>query len=137
VYMLLTSFLLGTWSRLDLARDRKGKVRLTQTWYCCFIPLSPTPIRVYTYEGVATGTDHEAGCWEGWGFFNRLPFLLIAGLLWWYYAIRRDVFYVALTKDHGFPERMIYRGWDDDRMREIAATLRDVAEMPWEQGANL
>jgi Double zinc ribbon len=136
-YTLLVSFLLGTWDRLDLTRDRKGKVQLTQTWYICFIPRAPDHIKIYSYEGISTGTDWEAGCWEWFVFWNLFFSGVVPGLLWWYFVIHQDVFFVALTKDHGFPDRKIYRGRDDDRMREIAGTIRDVADMRWEQGTNL
>jgi hypothetical protein len=129
----LLAFLLGTYARLELKRNERGQVKLTKTWRACFIHMTPEVIPLREYEGVSTGVDAEAGCWE-WGIAAILFFGcgVIPGILWWYYTIHRDTYFVALTRDHGFPERMLYRGGNDGQMRDIAETLRDVAELPYD-----
>jgi hypothetical protein len=44
-------------------------------------------------------------------------------VVWWYLAIYRDVFFVALTRDHGFPATSVYRGGSEEQMRDIADAL--------------
>jgi hypothetical protein len=129
----ILAFLLGTYDRLELARNERGQVRLTKTWRICFLRRPATVIRLREYESVSTGVEAESGCWE-WLIFAFL-FLgcgVIPGILWWYYAIHKVTHFVALTKHHGFPELMLYRGWSGEHMRDIAETLRDVAELPYD-----
>ena len=45
-------------------------------------------------------------------------------------AVRSDQAFVALTKDYGFPDTMLYRGWNEALMRDIAKTVRDVGGLP-------
>jgi hypothetical protein len=128
----ILAFVVGTWDRLELRRNERGQVRLTKTWRICFLPRAAGVIPLREYEGVATGVDAEAGCWEWLIFVIMMGFGLIPGLLWWFYAIHKDTHFVALTRDHGFPELMLYRGWSEDHMRDIAESLRDVAELPYD-----
>lgn len=73
----LSSFLLGTYCRLDLVRERNGRVTLTKNWRACFVPLKPQPVDVRSYGELSTGQAAEAGCWE-WAVF---PGLLFSGLV--------------------------------------------------------
>ena len=61
----------------------------------------------------------------------RLIILLIMGvvlgILWWYFVIRPDSFFVALTRDHGYPERTLYWGWDERPALDMENTIRAVA----------
>src|SRR5262249_30050103 len=50
----MAAFLIGTFDRVDLARNRRGKVTLTRTWRACFIPQATQSIRVSEYEGVVS-----------------------------------------------------------------------------------
>jgi hypothetical protein len=130
VFSALTAFLLGTYARTELTRTERGKVRLTQTWRVCFLPQAPQAIRRSDYEGVATG---KASAADFWAWFALVVFLiagLVPGILWWYLVIRPDSFFVALTRDHGFPERTLYWGWDEGQARDMAETLRAVAFAP-------
>src|SRR5436305_7834665 len=37
----MLAFLLGTYDHLDLERDSRGRVKLTQTWFTFFVPRAP------------------------------------------------------------------------------------------------
>src|SRR5205085_1443130 len=37
LFTALFSFILGTFDRIDLTRDRRGRVELTKTWRVCFL----------------------------------------------------------------------------------------------------
>jgi hypothetical protein len=130
--VFLLSFLLGTFDRIDLSRNRDGKVRLTKTWRVCFIARSPTVIALREYEGLATGMEHDVGFLEWCILISLVGFFVVPGILWWYYVIQKDIFYVALTKDHGFPALRVYHGHNEEMMREIAAALSEAAELPCE-----
>jgi hypothetical protein len=121
----MMSFLFGTYDRLDLRRTRGGKVTLTKTWRFCFVPVRPFDVDVYAYHGVATGRAHSGGCWEWTVFLALLPLGLVPSAIWWYCAIYRIVYYVGLANAHGYPELNLYRGWSEDRMKEVARTVRD------------
>ena len=127
LFTLLTVYLLGTWDRIDLTRNKKGRVVLKQTWRFFFMPQPTKTIPLGDYEGLSSGKWRDPDFWD-WGI--ALFGLLMGigpGVLWWYFFIHKEMFYVALTKDHGHPELFLYRGWKEDYMREIADTVRAVA----------
>jgi hypothetical protein len=130
--VLLLSFLLGTFDRIELWRNRDGKVRLTKTWRVCFLARSPTVIPVREYEELATGMEHDVGFMEWFIMLSLVVFFVVPGVLWWYYIILSDVFYVALRKDHGSTALRVYQGHNEDMMRDVAATLSEAAELPCE-----
>jgi DNA-directed RNA polymerase subunit M/transcription elongation factor TFIIS len=134
VATLLLTFLLGTYDRIDLARNAKGKIQLTKMWRVCFVPQQTTAIRVSEYEGIVSGQMREVGFWDWLIVFVVLPAGVVPALIWWWYAIYHDSFQVALSRDHGYPETILYRGWSETHMREIARTMEDVTGLPWEGG---
>lgn len=128
----LMAFLLGTYDRLDLLRNKKGRVFLTKTWRVCFLWDYPAKIAVAEHEGLATRGTCEPDGWD-WAI---LIILLVAGgvpgIVWWYVSMNRVTYQVALTKDHGYPAVLLYRGWDESLMKDIAQTIHEVAELPYQ-----
>ncbi len=123
----ITVFLLGTFARTELTRTEHGKVRLTQTWRVCFVQGTPQTIRRGDYEGVVSGRARPADFWD-WVVLIVLMLLgAVLGLLWWYFVLRPDSYFVALTRDHGFPERTLYWGWDQRQAQEMERAIREVA----------
>ena len=51
-------------------------------------------------------------------------------ILWWRVAIRQDTVYVALTRDHGYADLILYRGWNQEQARSLAEKLADAARLP-------
>jgi hypothetical protein len=131
VFLGMTAFLMGTFDHLDLERDRKGKVKLTKTWYFCFIPQAPLPIDVRGHEGVVTGRVNEHGFYEWFIFLILLGYGLVPGIVWWYVAIHRDTFSVALSRDHGFPATSLYVGASQDQMTDIAVSISNATSLPY------
>jgi hypothetical protein len=131
IFTGLLAFLLGTFDRLDLCRNKRGRVVLTKTWRVFFFPQAPVPIALREYEGVATGPAQSSDTIN----WVVLVCLLLAGglpgLLWWLFAFHQESYYVALTQNHGYPELILYQGWSQERAREISQTLHDVAGLPF------
>jgi hypothetical protein len=125
----LTAFLLGTFDRLVLARDKRGQVELTKQWLVCFIPQAPQRIDPREHEGIVTGQGHDAGFYEWFILFTLIPFGLLPAVVWWYVAIHRDTFQVALSRDHGYPATLVYSGGNQVQMEEIATALANATHL--------
>ena len=125
----LLAFLLGTFPRLILTRNKKGQVRLTKIWRICFIPWQPTDIRLREYEGISVRQFHKSDVAD----FGLLIFLLlmgvIPGILWWIFVMSPVQFDVALTRDHGTPALLLYRGRSETTAKEIAVSIRNVTDL--------
>ena len=130
-FTFLLAFVLGTFDRLDLTRNKRGKIVLQQTWRVLFFTRPTTTIPLREYEGVMTGQSYDVGCLDWAIFLVLFPLGILPGL-WWLWAMRQNTFTVALTKDHGFPERILYRGWNESRAKEIARVLHEVSGLPLE-----
>lgn len=121
----MLSFVLGTYERIELERDRKGRVKITRRWRFCFVPLAPVTTDVRGFEGVTTGQWNDAGPLE-WTIFGVLfvsGYGVIPALIYWYKAIYQVHFHVGLALDHGRTEVYIYRGSSDEQMNDIADTI--------------
>jgi predicted RNA-binding Zn-ribbon protein involved in translation (DUF1610 family) len=130
VFTALLAFLLGTFDRLNLTRNKRGRVVLTQTWRVLFFARPTTAIALGEYEGVVTNLSHDVGILDWIILGIALMSGIIPGVIWWFWAMQQDTFQVALAKDHGYPERILYRGWSESRAKEIAQTLHDVGGLP-------
>lgn len=124
VYTVMTAFMLGTYDHSELKRHRSGRVELTRTWRFGFIPRQPTKIDVRDYSGVSTGVTH-VDWWEWIIFISLFGFGVVPAIIYWYCAIYKVEYRVALTKDHEVPEIYVYRGWNPEQMHEIKQILRD------------
>ncbi|HEY7426556.1 MAG TPA: hypothetical protein VH682_20140 [Gemmataceae bacterium] len=130
----MVGFLFGTFDRIRLTRDARGWVRLVKTWRVCFIPLEPKAIDVRGYEGIISGQHRDVSVWEYWIFFFLLFFAIVPGLIWWYLAIYKITYHVSLSRDHGFPARIVYSGWSTKQMKEIAYALRNATGLRYDEG---
>jgi hypothetical protein len=126
-FILLTAFLLGTFDRIQLTRNRRGQVKVTKTWRIGFLPLAPDRIPLEDYGSVSTSVTYEGDAidWVMFGFYLVFGFV-IGGILWWIFHLNRDVCFVRLH--NGFT-KTLYRGRSHDVMHDIAQTLRNVAGM--------
>lgn len=131
-FTVLLAFILGTYDRTDVKRNERGRVQLSKTWRICFIPRLAEPVRLSEYEGVTTGRVANVGWLDFLITFALLGFGLLPGVLWWYFAIHKDSYFVALTQDHGYPALNVLRTWDDSQVRVIARTLADVTGLHYE-----
>ena len=126
----LLSFLLGTFQRVEITREGRGRVVVTQTWRYCFIPTSPRVTPVRNFGSVSSGIWHEPGFWEWLIFLLLLLPGIVPALIWWYFVIRQFGYFVALTRDHGYATVYVYRGRSEKQRSDIASTLSQAAELP-------
>jgi hypothetical protein len=130
LFAAMLAFLLGTYDRVRLTRNKKGRVRLTKTWAVCFLPRPPVEVDVHEYFGVTYGQAHDVHFMEWMVLVTGLAFLIVPGLLWYYFAIHRETYEAALTKAHGSDPFLLYRGHDQALARDIGEAVRDVAHLP-------
>jgi hypothetical protein len=124
-FTAIMAFLLGTFDRIRLTRDARGRVRLIKTWRFCFFERPPQTIDVRGYEGIVSGRRYDVGILDWLIFFFLLFPGLIPGLVWWYWAIHKVSFHVSLSRDHGFPSYIVYSGRNEMQMKEIALELKN------------
>jgi len=130
MYAGMTAFLFGSYNWVDLARNKKGKLRLRQTWRICFFERPPTTLKIREYEELATGVEHDFGTTDWIVFLFLLLCGVLPGLWWWFYAGSKNTYFVSLCRDHGYPVVTLYRGWDQDKMEDMAETISKVARLP-------
>jgi hypothetical protein len=134
IVAVMLAFLLGTFDRIHLTRDVRGRVRLTKTWRVCFIQREPQQVDVRGHANIASGRHREIGFFEYFNCFLLLGFGILPGILWWYFAIHKITFHVSLCRDHGYPAYTVYSGWSEAQMKEIAYALRDASGLPYGEG---
>src|SRR5262249_31743120 len=122
-YTALLAFILGTFYRIDFRRSEESNIRLARTWPLCFFTQSPVRIPVKNYQGVVTGMGTDADFWTWFMAFLLFLYAIVPAVLWWYYVIHQDAYYVALTQGHGATDLILYRGRSQSQAEEIAATL--------------
>jgi hypothetical protein len=123
---VLWAYILGTYPRLSLERNKKGRVRLTKTWRVCFIPLTPADLPWRGHAAVVTSQSHHAGFLDWLTVAALIPFAIIPAVLWWFYIVRPEQFDVTLTKDHGCSALLLFRGPSETMAEEIAAAVRNL-----------
>jgi ribosomal protein L37E len=152
VFTGMTAFLFGTYNWIDLSRNRRGKLRMRQTWRICFFLRPTTTLRISDYEELAAGAEGHFGA-INWivvlflvicgvfaglvvGFFVGLKmlFLVIGGvvscLFWWLFTWHKNTYFLSLCRDHGYPVVTLYRGWNREQMEDMAETICTVARLP-------
>jgi len=134
VLTAMLSFLVGTFDRIHLTRDTRGRVRLTKTWRVCFVARQPKAIDVRGYEGILSGRHRAVSPWDSWLLYFLIIFGIVPGIIWWYLVFHKLTFHVSLSRDHGFPECIVYSGWNEMQMKEIALTLRDASGLHYDEG---
>jgi len=99
---LLWAFLLGTYPRVNLSRDKRGKVTLTKTWRVCFIERPPQSFDVLEFQGVRTGYASDVSIMDWIIAILLLPAGIAPGIIWWYVFIQLDQHTVHLVREHGY-----------------------------------
>jgi hypothetical protein len=130
-FTLMLSFVTGTYDRLDLARNKRGAIRLSKTWRLCFFPFRTDTIDWREYQGVVVGLGYTTGFLDWLVMVNLLVLGVVPGIIW-FTLMNRDSYLAALTREHGFPALTLYQGWSQEHAEDIARTLHEVAGYPYE-----
>src|SRR5439155_19395829 len=126
MFTAMTAFLFGSYNWVDLTRNKKGKLRLTQTLRVCFFTRPPTVLRISEYEELANGVEHQFDTMDWIMLLFRSLFGIVPGLWWWFYIGNKDTYFLSLCRDHGYPVVTLYRGWNRKQMEEMAETIGTV-----------
>lgn len=125
LFSVCITFVLGTWYRVEVTRNAKGRVRLTRTLIVCFFARPARTFRLGDFEGVISGKENKGKLTE-WLFLLFFVPTLVGMVLWWYFVIYKEVFQVSLTRDHGYPDEIIYSGWSETTMHEVEKLMREM-----------
>jgi hypothetical protein len=134
IFAGLSSFLLGTYPRVDLTRDQRGRVTLTKTWRACFLERPPIQFDVREFQGVRTGFDRDVHFLDWIIACLLLGVGIVPGIIWWYIFIQLDQHTVVLVREHGYGSDVLYRGVSEKMAKEIAYALDDIGGLPYENG---
>lgn len=126
----LQAFLCGTFDKLILTRNPKGKVTLTTIWRYAFIPRPPDYVKWKEHESVIVVRSNEFDPIDWCFALILLGYCIIPGVAFWYFVIRPDKFAVTLCRDHGFPETPIFRTSNETLANEILRTVSEVTTLP-------
>jgi len=132
VFTLMFTFLLGTYDTIDLTRNEKGKIRLVQTWYVLFIPRSPKRLALNACDGIQLCQSYHVGFLDWMILVFLIPVGVFPAIIWWFGFMHRESFYVALTRDQGYAEHYLYRGWNKEFAQDIAHTLVDATGLAYD-----
>jgi hypothetical protein len=126
------ALLLGTFITLRLLRTGKGKVLLTRVIHLFFIPAIRSEFNLQRYEALVIADAGTGFGPVGWivllgTTLLLLPFGVVPGLVWWYWAFTRQNFRLDLKPDRRGPPVKLYWTPSDPTVRDIADTLQEVA----------
>jgi hypothetical protein len=124
--VFLQAFLVGTYEKLRIRRNKRGQVEITIQWRLCFVPRAPKKVEWRKNEGVAFGHYDATSVVDWFMLFLLLGAGCIGGILFWWLILRSDRFFAALTRDRGYPETYLYRGMNEKQAKEITQIATDV-----------
>jgi hypothetical protein len=128
--IILQAFLCGTFEKLSLSRTQKGKVTMKVTWRIAFVPRPATNTRWKEASGLIIIQSSSADFMDWANAAILTSYLILPGVLFWYYVIRPDKFTVTLCSEHAFPETPIFRTLDQTRAEEVARAVGDATGLP-------
>lgn len=151
--IVLQAFLLGTYSRLTVKRNRKGQSRISLQWRYLFLPAPEQEISSRSFSGVLAGAYNGVGASEIvvllillmgavaplFGIlFDGVTILLVIELIvplivapfWFFFAIWSIRYYSALTTENNYPDTYLYRGLSQAKSQEITRTVAEATGLP-------
>ena len=129
-FIVLQAFLLGTYDSGRIRRNKKGQTEIIVAWRVGFIPRPPQKVNWKEHEGVAFGHYDSTSVFDWAMALFLLPFALLPAILWWWYVIKPDRYFAALTRDHAYPETYLYRGMSEARAKEVVQIATDATGLP-------
>jgi hypothetical protein len=127
IFAGLQAFLLGSYERLRVTRDTRGRTKISITWRYLFIPRPAQEVAWRGTVGCRVDIVNEPGFFA----WATLAFLFICGIipaiLFWYYVIQSDSYEVYLTSVHGVREDRLFRTLKRERADEVRDVVCDAA----------
>ncbi|MFO0936092.1 MAG: hypothetical protein U0798_06195 [Gemmataceae bacterium] len=125
----LQAFLLGTFDKLTIKRNAKGRTEITKTWRFFFIPKAPEKIDWKVSHCTAIIATHNPGPVE-WGvMIYLLCFGCVPGLLFYWFVIQPERFDIILGDVHGGTDQTIFRTTTRDLADEICTTINETTTL--------
>jgi hypothetical protein len=163
LFSILLAFVLGTYERVDLYRNERGRITILKTWRICFLARPVEQIKPFRYTGIRTVGEYGIAFMD-WmmvafiGGCGLLPSVLlgvsvvygddvnlailiplgvvglIPGVIFWLYLVRRVTYHVHLTGEQGHSEVRLFTGQNEAKMQEITSTLHSLTGLPCGSG---
>ncbi len=130
ITVFLQAFLTGTYEKLSLSRTTKGKVTMKTQWRIAFVPRPAQIVKWKEYESVSIVQSNETSMMDWAMALILICYLIVPGVLYWYFVIRPDKFAVTMCRDHGFPEIAVFRTLSGERAKEVQQIVCDVTTLP-------
>jgi hypothetical protein len=130
MFSVLLAFLLGTYERVDLTRNERGRVALSKTWRVCFIERAAEKLKLSSYYGIRTMATYgvnglDLALLVFLGVFACLP-----AILWWFFNLNRVTYHVALTGEFGHAEMRLCTTKNEEQARDLSETIHSVCGLP-------
>lgn len=123
-------YITGTHGQLELARNSKGKIRLTRQYFIGFVPASKSSLTTEGHDGIKLVQSSNSGAIEYIiGLILLIPFIFPA-MVWYAAVIHGSIFEVALTRDMGRMVNTLFRSGNEIIAKEIAMTLNRITNLP-------
>jgi hypothetical protein len=125
------AFLCGTFDKLQIKRNAKGKTEITKHWRFLFVPTPPQKIDWKVSHGTAIVATHNPGPLE-WGV---MLYLLCAGclpgLIFYWFVIKPERYDVVLCDLHGSTDQAIFRTTNRDMADTICTTINETTGLAY------
>ncbi|CAN5322281.1 hypothetical protein BH11PLA2_BH11PLA2_00760 [soil metagenome] len=123
----IQALIIGTFEKLTVRRTGKGTCTIEKTWRVAFYPMAPKPLDHKESQGVGIIATQNAGFLEWFTMIYLCLFLIVPGLLFYWYIIRPDRFNISLCDVYGSTNEIAFRTTERAQAEEICETIRDCA----------
>jgi hypothetical protein len=153
--VVMLGLALGTFYRISLVRNSRGKALLSKSWLVFFLPAGRRTVEVHKFNLLRTDYGQKLNVLV----VLPLLFFLVCGIIptlilfhlaadaarilslflqgptfWWTWEIiYRDSYLLELGREHRSSGWKVYQGWSQPMLKEIADTLQEVASLTLER----
>lgn len=125
------AFLVGTYEKITIKRNAKGKTEITKYWRFFFYPTPPQKIDWKVSHGTALIPTHNPGPLE-WGMMvYLLLFGCLPGILFYWFVIHPERYDIVLCDLHGSTDQAIFRTTKRDLADEICRTINEATTLTY------
>lgn len=125
VQIALQAFILGTYDRLLLVRNSKGKTKLTRVRMIGFIPMKPEPLAWQESDSVGIIATHSVGVFTWMVCLYLLTLMIVPGVVFYWMVIHPERFEVVACDVHGSTDEILFRTTGYENAQEVMHTIAD------------